>query len=49
MENVTANTSFVLNGLIPAETYVIYVFANNTHFQGSPDQITVDTAEAGMI
>lgn len=42
-------TSFVLTGLIPAKTYVIEVFASNIHFQGSPDQITVDTAEAGMI
>ena len=49
MENVTMYTSFVLTGLIPAKTYVIEVFASNIHFQGSPDQITVDTAEAGMI
>ena len=49
MENVTMNTSFVLIDLIPAKTYVIDVFAKNIHFQGTPDQITVVTRDAGMI
>ena len=49
MENVTMSTNFVLTDLIPAETYVIDVFASNIHFQGSPDQITEVTADARMI
>ena len=48
-ENVTMNTSFVLTNLIPAETYVIYVFASNIHFKGCSGQITEVTEEGGMI
>ena len=42
-------TSIDVIGLIPAKTYVIVVFANNIYFSGSPKQITVVTADAGMI
>ena len=49
MENVTMSTNFNLTDLIPAETYVIDVFASNIHFQGSPEQITEVTADARMI
>ena len=46
---VTNITSIDLIGLTPAKTYVIVVSANNIHFSGSPNQITVVTADAGMV
>ena len=47
--NVTNNTSINLTDLIPAMTYVIIVSANNEHFPGSPNQITVVTADSGTV
>ena len=46
----TNNTRFNLTGLIPAQTYLIDVAANNFHFKGNfSNQITEDTGEAGMF
>ena len=49
MFNLTSNTSINLTGLTPAKTYVIVVFANNSDFSGSPNQIKVVTADAGTL
>ena len=49
MVNVTNNTSINLIDLSPAKAYVINVSANNIHFSGSANQITLVTADAGTI
>ena len=49
MVNVTNNISINLIDLSPAKAYVIVVFANNIHFSGSENQITLVTADAGTI
>ena len=49
MVNVTNNTSINLIDLSPAKAYLIYVSANNIHFLGSENQITLVTANPGMI
>ena len=46
----TNNTRFNLTGLIPAQTYLIDVAANNVHFMGNfSNQIKEVTEEAGMF
>ena len=49
MVNVTNNTTINLIDLSPAKAYVIDVSANNIHFSGSANQITLVTADAGTI
>ena len=49
MVNVTNITSINLIDLSPAKAYVIVVSANNIHFSGSANQITLVTADAGTI
>ena len=49
MVDVTENTTIDLVGLFPAQKYEINVSANNNHFSGSPSNITVVTADAGII
>ena len=49
MVNLTNNTSISLINLSPPQAYVIVVFANNNHFSGSPNHITVVTADARTV
>ena len=49
MVNETNNTSINLINLSPATFYVIVVSADNIHFSGSPNQITLVTEDAGTI
>lgn len=49
MVNVTKDTTINLIGLIPAQKYEINIFANNYHFSGYPSNITVVTADGGMV
>ena len=49
MVNETNTTSINLINLSPATVYVIVVSANNIHFSGSANQITLKTEDAGAI